>query len=96
MAGFLVAGALSVLTLTACADGGARDPSVSAETSVPETIPHGAVKVGDDLYMVPLDAQVDGCPAFRQWSPTDMVVQAVYYRGRAGGFVLDRAEAVCP
>jgi hypothetical protein len=61
----------------------------------PVAIPNGAVRIGEDLYMAPLTAKIDGCPAFRQWSPTKLVTQAIYYRGKGGGFVLDRAQANC-
>ena len=83
--------ALWFLVPAACADhggGGATDTPALV-------IPQDAIKFGDDVYMLPLAVKVGDCPAFRPWSPTKMVVQAIYYRGRAGGFVLDRAEAAC-
>lgn len=86
---------LAVLMLGACADRDGGDPLAAPGTSTPVMVPPGAVKIGDDLYMVELAAKAGDCPAFRPWSPTKMVAQAIYYRGRSGGFVLDRAVAAC-
>lgn len=57
--------------------------------------PPGAIAVGDDVYMVPLDQPVEDCPAYRLYSPTKMVDQAIYYRDRQGGFTRDRGQAQC-
>jgi hypothetical protein len=80
-----------VLLPAACADHGAGE----ARETPALAIPTDAIKFGDELYMLPLAAKVGDCPAFRPWSPTKMVAQAIYYRGRAGGFVMDRAQAAC-
>lgn len=61
----------------------------------PAPVPDNAVQVGEDLYMVPLPGRIGGCQAYRQASRTRMVTAALYYRGRDGGFVLDRNKAVC-
>lgn len=82
--------ALWFLLPTACADHGGE-----ARETPALVIPADAIKVGDELYMLPLAAKVGDCPAFRPWSPTKMVVQAIHFRGRAGGFVMDRAQAAC-
>ena len=58
-------------------------------------LPEGAIPVGEDLYMVPAGVDDTGCPWFRAFSPTKMVVQAMFYRAAEGGFVMDKAEAVC-
>ena len=84
-------GAVAWILIAGCANAGGRDPAPPS----PVAIPRDAVKIGDDVYMAPLPTKIDGCPAFRQWSATKMVTQAIYYRGRAGGFVLDRAQANC-
>lgn len=64
-------------------------------------IPENAIPMGEDLYMVPLDRPLDGCPAFRAFSPTRMVLQAIFFRTKAefreeeGTFTLDRNKADC-
>ena len=81
---------LGSLWVGAC-NGGHTESSEQAPVELPE----GAIAVGDDLYMVPLAAPVAGCPAFRAFSPTKMVVQAIYFRTADGRFVTDRQEADC-
>ena len=58
-------------------------------------VPAGAIEIGEDHYMVPLDQPVDGCPAYRAFSRTRMVAQAIYFRAADGRFVLDRQRADC-
>jgi len=58
-------------------------------------LPYGAIAVGEELYMVPLAEPVGGCPAFRAFSPTRMVVQAIYFRTADGRFVTSQQEADC-
>lgn len=79
--------------LLACVLGGcAASP---ATVSGADGLPEGAIAVGEDLYMVPAGADETGCPWFRAFSPTKMVVQAMFYRAAEGGFVMDRTEAAC-
>ena len=59
-------------------------------------VPSGAIKVGDQLYQVPIGADDDGCPRYRLYSPTRLVAQAIYYRDQAGGFTSDGRQAACP
>ena len=70
----------------------ATTPAIAPDAA---ELPAGAIAIGDDLYMVP--AGVDGteCPWFRAFSPTKMVVQAMFYRAADGDFVIDRAAAAC-
>ena len=58
-------------------------------------LPVGAIAIGDDVYMVPAGADDAGCPWFRAFSPTKMVVQAMFYRAAEGGFTMDRTGAAC-
>jgi hypothetical protein len=83
----LVAGSFA-----ACASG-SETGTGSDETA---EIPPGAIAVGDDLYQVPIGEDEDGCPMFRLFSPTQMVVQAIFYRAPDGDFTMDRTEAACP
>jgi hypothetical protein len=68
----------------------------AASGALPATeIPAGAIKVGQDLYQVPIGRDADGCAIYRLYSPTRMVSQAISYRSRDGGFTIDRQEADC-
>ncbi len=58
-------------------------------------IPGGAIKVGEDLYQVPVGNDADGCPVFRLWSPSRAVIQAIFYKDRKGGFTMDKSKAEC-
>ena len=59
-------------------------------------IPAGAIRVGQDLYQVPIGRDADGCAIYRLYSPTRLVSQAISYRSRDGGFTIDRQKADCP
>lgn len=58
-------------------------------------IPENAIQVGDQLFMVPLSERVQECQAYRPFSPTHRVQQAIHYRTADGRFVRDRGQAVC-
>ncbi len=79
------------LWLAAC------DPDPGAGTPARDSpeVPAGAIEIGEDHYMVPLDQPVDGCPAYRAFSRNRMVAQAIYFRTADGRFVLDRQQADC-
>ena len=57
-------------------------------------LPDGAVPIGEDTYMVPMGGD-PACPAWRMESPSNMVVQAIFYRKADGSFTMVREEA-CP
>lgn len=58
-------------------------------------IPPGAVRTGDDFYMVPAGKDSDGCAQFKPWSKSLMVPAAIYYRKADGSFTLDYLDADC-
>lgn len=58
-------------------------------------VPRGAIRVGEQLYLVPVGEDDDGCPMFRMYSPTKLVAQVIYYRDAAGGFTTSKHEAAC-
>ena len=80
------------IALVACVLGGCNASPVAGSGT--DGLPKGAIVVGEDLYMVPAGLDETGCPWFRAFSPTKMVVQAMFYRAAEGGFVMDRTEAV--
>lgn len=65
----------------------------SSEGSV--AVPENAIQVSDQYYMVPLAERVQGCRAYRPFSPTRRVQQAIHFRTADGRFVTDRSQAVC-
>jgi hypothetical protein len=67
---------------------------VTADQEGPH-LPLGAIRVGEELYQIPIDADDDGCPRFRMYSPTKLVTQAIYYRDAVGGFTASKEEAAC-
>lgn len=76
--------------------GGCTAPaSTAAGTTAAPGLPPDAVRVGRDLYQVPVARDADGCQTYRLYSPTLMVTEAVSYRSRDGGFTIDRRAAVC-
>ena len=87
--------ALAACLLAGCgASPGAEVPSPSVEAGAVE-VPADAIPIGDELYMVPAGVDGTGCPWFRAFSPTKMVVQAMFYRAADGSFTMERVEAVC-
>ena len=76
----------------------APGPASTSGGSAAETaaeVPPGAIPIGDELYLVPIGADDDGCPRYRLYSPARLVAQVIYYRGPAGGFTTDRRQADC-
>ena len=58
-------------------------------------LPAGAIKIGDDQYMVPLGKDSDGCEQFRMHSQRSGVPAVIFYRDAKGGFTMNRLEADC-
>ena len=89
------------LALFACAqqssvpDSGGASADGAGPTGSPSEVPENAIRVRDQYYMVPLAEPVLGCQAYRAFSPTLRVSQAIYYRAADGRFVIDRNDAVC-
>ena len=96
-AGMVLLGSFGVW-LGGCAMRAQADASVGpsgAGTAAPAGPPPGAIRVGRDLYQVPIGADADGCQMYRLYSPTLLVTEAISYRSRAGGFTVDKRAAVC-
>ncbi len=72
----------------------ALSPTGAGKAAAPD-LPPGAIRVGHDLYQVPIGADADGCEMYRLYSPSLMVTEAISYRSRDGGFTIDRRAAVC-
>ena len=74
-----------------------RSAGEGADRTGPPTgeLPDNAIAVRDQFYMVPLAETVGGCAAYRAYSPSERVPQAIYYRTPDGRFVTNRDEADC-
>ena len=84
------------ITLPGCATqapGAASTSGGIAEEAA--EVPPGAIRMGRELYQVPIGADDDGCMRYRLYSPTRLVAQVIYYRDRAGRFTTDRQQADC-
>ena len=57
--------------------------------------PPGAIRTGEDLYMVAIGRDSSGCLQFKPWSKSRMVPAAIYFRKADGGFTLYKDEADC-
>lgn len=79
---------------TALAAAGSTSGVAGADQAAGD-VPGGAIRVGEQLYQVPIGADDDGCPMFRMYSPTKLVPQVIYYRDAAGGFTASKQEAAC-
>lgn len=79
----------ALLLLAACTGSAGKDSAKDTP------IPADAITIGEDLYMVPLAEPVDGCPAYRAFSPTLRVAQVIYFRSIDKRFVADRSKADC-
>ena len=68
--------------------------TVSNESSLPP-IPEGAIKIGDDIYQVPIGKDSDGCDSYRMFSQHKGVVTTIFYRAKDGAFTMDKSKANC-
>lgn len=57
--------------------------------------PPGAIRMGDDFYMVAIGQDPDGCTQFKPWSKSRMVPTAIYFRKADGGFTLYKEDTDC-
>lgn len=92
--GFALAVGMTLQGCGAQAPGAASTSGRMADERAAE-IPPDAIRIGDQLYQVPLGADDDGCPRYRLYSPTRLVAQVIYYRDAAGGFTTDRRQSDC-
>lgn len=74
---------LSSLMLCACSASTVEDP------------PPGAVRVDDDLYMVPVSLDESGCQQYSGWSRSRILPAIIYYRMADGTFTILRSKADC-
>lgn len=70
-------------------------PEPPTATPPPPAPPPGAIRVADDLYMVPIDRDRDGCERFSAWSAAGLVLAVIYYRAKVGGFTMIKSQADC-
>lgn len=78
---------------TAVSEG--TDKSATPTAATDTRVPDGAIAVGDDVYMVPLGKDAQGCAMYRAFSPTKAVAQVLQYRAADGQFVMNKDEAAC-
>ncbi len=94
----LVAAFLSV-SIGACAAGepgeGEPRPITAAPKPVTGELPPGAIRRGEDFYLVPIGPDRDGCMRYRTFSLTRMVTQVIYYDDGKGGYTANKAAALC-
>lgn len=57
--------------------------------------PPDAIRVEEDLYMVPVAVDESGCQQYSAWSRQRMVPTVIYYRKANGEFTMFRSEADC-
>ena len=67
----------------------------ACSTSTAENPPSDAVRVDDDLYMVPVRLDDTGCQEYSGWSRTRVLSDVIYYRKADGTFTMHRSEAHC-
>lgn len=91
-AAFVVAGCSVEMAMQATAAG--KDSKAPPAKNAAQ-VPADAIAVGDDVYMVPIGADAEGCTMYRVFSPTKATVQAIHYRTAEGRFVMDKAQAAC-
>ncbi len=100
MARFLALGpaVLLVFAVAACDGQTARSGKIDKDgvsAADPASVPANAITVSDDLYMLPLGRDADGCEMYQAFSTTKAVAQVIQYRTRDGGYVMDKRDSVC-
>jgi hypothetical protein len=73
----------------------ATDKSATPTAATDAQMPDGAIAVGDDVYMVPIGKDAQGCAMYRAFSPTKAVAQAIHYRAADDRFVMNKDDAAC-
>lgn len=95
---FLMAASLAPW-VGACAAGGPGDVEPQPVTAAPKPVtgepPPGAIRRGEDFYLVPVGPDRDGCMRYRAFSLTRMVAQVIYYDDGDGGYTPNKAAAQC-
>ena len=83
---------MAALALLAGCAASSPEPAMSDSS-----LPPGAIKTADGIYMVPIVKDADGCMQYRMHAPGKATVQVIYYADGKGGFTTNRAEAGdCP
>ena len=95
-----LAGATALALATASCGGEtamsqATDKSAAPSVASYAQLPNGAIAVGDDIYMVPIGKDAQGCAMYRVFSPTKAVAQAIHYRADNHRFVMNKDKAAC-
>jgi len=97
----ILAGAACAILLGACssADIPWADVDTRPQAGMPEAalrpISAEAVRLGDDLLMVPNTPDADGCDTWRMASQSKATLKAVFFRDAEGNFTTDRRRAAC-
>lgn len=66
-----------------------------ADQNLTEDLLEKAIKVGDDLYMLPKGIDDEGCEMFGPFSENNATVTALQYRQADGSFNIAKDPAVC-
>ncbi|MFQ5534261.1 MAG: hypothetical protein ACE5EM_05505 [Sphingomonadales bacterium] len=95
----VVLAAVTALLASACAAGQTTEreappPEPGPATPTPK-LPEGAIKRGEDFYLVPIGRDQDGCMMYRTFSLTRLVVQVIYFDDVKGGYTVNRNDALC-
>ena len=54
-----------------------------------------AIRIDDDLYMVPVSLDETGCQQYTAWSSHRFVPAVIHYRTADGTFTIDHSKANC-
>jgi len=88
-----------VLVAAACSDAGTAATGATEKGNEPAgpavRIPANAIPIGEDVYMVPLGPDGDGCTMYQAFSPTKAVAQVIQYRASEGRYVSDKRDSAC-
>ena len=92
---------LASLALAACQDmanGGAtgvNEARTLDRDAIRSRLSAIAIRVGEDLYMIPSGLDDDGCEMFKPYSSRNPVKTAIHYRQADGGFGVAKEPAMC-
>ena len=95
----LAGAAALALTIAGCggetAVSQATNKSAAPSVASYAQLPNGAIAVGDDVYVVPIGKDAQGCAMYTVFSPTKAVGQAILYRADGDRFAMNKDEANC-
>lgn len=81
-----------IFFLYSCSSDASMDIIIGSQNNV---LSDQAIKIGDDLYYIPIGVDQDGCMTYQLYSESMMVSQVITYRNKDGIFTTSKNSKNC-